>query len=135
MKNDGRRYHIPSGGDYQAMVNNGIRVVNLSASQINAIPEASATARVKRRDEPAISGPSRWMIRRTNTSHGFGRDYRITQSAAGQSYTTNRATWTITGEPRGVYRVKVYVPTREAVAQVTYRIYDGSRHIKTVTIN
>ena len=135
VKADGRRYHIPSGGDYRALVNNGIPAVNLSPAQVTAIPAGSGSAAVKRVDEPTISGPSKWMTRRTNTSNGYGRDYWITQSAAGKSYTTNKAVWRITGEPRGIYRVKVFVPKREAIAKVTYKVYDGSRLVKTITIN
>ncbi len=135
VKTDGRRYHIPSGGDYQAIANNGVRVVNLSPAQIQAIPNSGKTATVKRQDEPSITGPSRWMTRRTNTPYGYGRDYWITTSAAGKSYTTNAAEWKITGRTAGVYRVKVYVPKREAVANVKYKVFDGNRYLKTITIN
>lgn len=135
VKADGRKYWVPSGGDWTAMVNNGIKVVNVSNTQYNAIPNGNGHAVVKRVDEPAISGPSRWMTRRTGTTAGYGNDYWLTTSAGGKSYTTNAATWTIGSQPRGVYRVKAYIPTREAVATVTYNIYNGSTLVKQTTVN
>lgn len=133
VKQDGRRYHVPTGEDFRALRHNGVAVVNLTAAQVNAIPNSGQQARVRRMDDPRITGPTRWITHHTNTSHGFKRDYFTTPSAAGRSETTNAAIWTLR-QPPGVHRVSVFVPTRHAVAGVRYEIYDGSRMVSSARV-
>ena len=86
-------------------------------------------------DDPRITGPSSWLIRRTNTSRGHERDYTITQSGAGRAV-TNTGVWTFSNVPRGAtVKVQASVPTREAVAKVTYLGYDGGRQEASKTVN
>lgn len=134
VKDDGRRYHVPSGGDFQALRNNGVALQNLTTEQVNAIPGSGQQARVRRHDDPTIGGPSRWITAYNGTSHGYARDYKTTTSAAGRSYVTNEAVWTLKQAP-GVHRIKVYVPTRHAVARVVYDVYDGNRHVRSVSVD
>lgn len=135
VKADGRRYWVPSGGDYQALRNNGVPLQNLSPAQIGQIPDSGQRATVERQDEPHVSGPSRWIVHRNNTPYGFAGDYELTQSAAGNSHTTNAATWSHDVAPDGVYRIKASIPEREAVADVVYEIFDGERLVERVPMD
>lgn len=130
----GKRAWIPTGGDYTAMVNNGAKVVQTNWAAISRYPDAGYKAVVRRLDDPVISGPSKWIIRRSGTSAGWEKDYYLTQSAAGKSYVTNAATWTLSNG-FGYVRVNAYIPTKEAVASVVYHIYDGSKRVASVSVN
>lgn len=130
----GTRAWIPTGGDYQAIVNNGVPVVNTDWATISQYPASGYYAVVTRMDDPAISGPSNWIIYRSGNGAGWENDYYLTQSAAGKSYTTNTATWSLSNG-RGLVRVNAYIPTLEAKAGVVYHVYDGSRHVASVAVN
>ena len=129
----GRRAWIPTGGDYQAMVNNSVPVVRTDWSVISRYPDAGYQAAVTRMDDPAISGPSQWISYITGPA-GYGNDYAVTQSAAGKSYVTNGATWTLTNG-HGRVRVNAFIPTEKAVAGVVYQIFDGGTYLGSVSIN
>jgi surface antigen len=135
VKADGERYWVPSGGDYTAMRNNGIPMRNLSPAQIEQIPDSGRRASVQRQDEPHVTGPAHWIIHRNSTPHGFAGDYELTQSAAGNSQTTNAAIWTHDVAPDGVYRVKAFIPKREAVADVVYEVFDGDHLVERVPMD
>lgn len=152
IKSDGKRYGIPTGGDYQAMVNNGLRVVEVKQSIIDRFPDSGRTATVTRVDEPRVYeringkltlvykgservGPERWIDRYTGVWYAYGRDAYFTPSAAGKSSVTNYFKWTLSAGSGGTYRIVAYIPKREAVAGVVYRIYDGSDLIKKVSLD
>lgn len=128
-----KRFHIPSGGDYQSIVNNiGSRnvVIFSSVAKMNRIPNAGQQARTARVDEPRITGPTRWLHRVTGLgSRAFGGDMTWTTSAAGKSYVTNEGQWNIRVASDGVYRIRCFIPNRnEALAHVRYRVYDGGSY-------
>jgi surface antigen len=135
VKADGQRYWVTSGGDFLALRNNGVSLENLSPSQIREIPDSGQRATVERQDEPHVSGPERWIVHRNNTPYGFAGDYQLTESAAGNSRTTNAASWRMDVAPDGVYRVKAFVPKREAVANVVYEVFDGDRLVARVPVD
>lgn len=126
----GKRAWIPTGGDYQAIVNNGVPVVQTNSTTISKYPDAGYQAIVRRTDDPSIGGPSQWLIRRY--SGGFWGDYVLTESAGGKPYYVNWAVWSL-ANGRGRVRLNAYIPPSSA-ANVTYRIYDGSTLRGTVTI-
>ena len=130
----GTRAWIPTGGDYQAMVNNGVQVVQTNWATISRYPDAGYQAIVRRQDDPAISGPWSWIISRSGNGAGWENDYYLTQSAAGKSYVTNWATWTLSNG-RGRVRVNAYIPTLDAVAGVVYQVFDGWTYLGSVLIN
>ncbi|MEI6727548.1 MAG: hypothetical protein WCN81_15180, partial [Actinomycetes bacterium] len=74
------------------------------------------------------------ILSRSGNGGGWENDYWITQSSAGESYTTNSATWTLSNG-RGLVRVNAYIPTLDAVAGVVYQIYDGGTYLGSVGVN
>lgn len=133
VKANNRRYWIPSGGDLQAMQNNGIQLVNLSAAQVNAIPDSGQRATVHTIDDARIHDPWGYVSYRRD-SHGHAGDRAFTFASTPGGRVWNTAEWSMS-QAAGVHRVKVFVPTKDAHANVNYYVYDGSRHIATVRVN
>lgn len=135
-----KRFHIPTGGDYQSIVANigASNVVTFRTyAELTRIPNASQQARTARQDDPRITGPSQWLTRVTGLgSAAYGGDMVWTTSAAGRPSATNIGYWDMTVVSPGVYRVNCFIPNRsEAMAGVRYRVYDNRTHRGTVSLD
>lgn len=128
IRDDGKRYAIPSGGDFEAMKANGVPVYTVSRSEIDRYPDSRQQAKVVRVDDPNIGGPAKWL-RWVGGVGGaaFDGDFVWTTSAAGKSYVTNTGYWDLNLPSPGLYRLKCYIPNRsEAWAGVVYKVLDGN---------
>ena len=134
-----KRFHIPTGGDYQSIVNTigSRRVVTLTANQLAQIPNAGQQARTRTDSYASISGPTRWLhsVGGLSGSVAHRGNFVWTTSAAGKSYVTNEAVWSVSLPSDGVYRVKCFIPNRrEAWASVRYDVYDNGAFERSVNV-
>ncbi len=132
---DGKRAWIPTGGDYQAIVNNGIKSINTYWSNISVYPDAGYHAIVRRQDDPAIGGDPKWIVHHSGDGHGNDNDYDATKSAFGRSYYVNWAVWTL-ANGRGKVKLNAYIPSMSDIwAGVVYEIWDGGTRLASVPVN
>jgi hypothetical protein len=85
-------------------------------------------------DDPSLTGDARWITYKSGNGAGYQNDYYVTESAAGRSYVTTAATWTLSNG-HGLVQIRAYIPSLDAVAGVVYRVYDGGTLVGSVAVN
>lgn len=133
LKADLKRYWIPSGGDWQALINNGAKVINLSHSDYNAIASGEGTATAMRVDDPSLLGPSKWWWPASGTA--YDNDYHYTYPSWQAQSATNVAQWSFRLPSPGVYRITAFIPTGKATANVGYEVIQGGKVVANFRIN
>lgn len=128
----GKAFHVPSGGDYNALKANGIPVHEVSHADAMRIPDSGQQATVHTVDDPAIHDPWGYVTRKVD-GHGHAGDRYVTWTTHPGGTRYNRFTWELRQAP-GRHKIKVFVPHREANADTYYRIYDNGAEVARVRV-
>lgn len=93
-------------------------LLGLTAQPVSAVSPGTTVV-----DDCQRWGPTKWWIKRTNTAHGYARDYLVTQSAGRGRKAVNGCEW-IAKLPGGSgrFHVEAFIPKREAVASTVYYV-------------